>query len=51
VKVLVACTPEFLARAAAADGVDGYLRKTFRPDDLTAAIVATTQASRSGASG
>ena len=50
VKVLVACTPEFLARAAAADGVDGYLRKTFRPDDLTAAIVATTQASRPGAS-
>lgn len=50
VKVLVACTPEFLERAAATDGVDGYLRKTFRPDDLTAAILATTQAPRSGSS-
>lgn len=50
VKVLVACSPEFLERAAAAEGVDGCLRKTFRPDDLTAAIVATTQAARPDAS-
>ena len=45
VKVLVVCSPEFLERAAAAEGVNGSLRKTFRPDDLTAAIVATSRAS------
>ena len=45
VKVLVVCSPEFLERAAAAEGVDGSMRKTFRPDDLTAAIVATSRAS------
>jgi DNA-binding NarL/FixJ family response regulator len=43
-RVLVACTPELLDRAAAADGVDGCFRKTFRPDDLTAAIVAASRA-------
>jgi DNA-binding NarL/FixJ family response regulator len=42
VRVLVVCSPEFLDRAAAAEGVDGSLRKTFRPDDLTAAIVAAS---------
>lgn len=45
VKVLVVCSPEFLERAAGAEGVNGSLRKTFRPDDLTAAIVATSRAS------
>lgn len=44
VKVLVVCSPEFLERAASAEGVNGSLRKTFRPDDLTAAIVATSRA-------
>jgi DNA-binding NarL/FixJ family response regulator len=42
-RVLVACTPEFLDRAAATEGVDGCFRKTFRPDDLTAAIVAASR--------
>jgi DNA-binding NarL/FixJ family response regulator len=40
-RVLVVCSPEFLEAAAAADGVDRAMRKTYRPDDLTAAIVAT----------
>ena len=43
VRVLVICSPEFLDRAALAEGVDGCLRKTFRPDDLTAAIVAASR--------
>ena len=43
VRVLVVCSPEFLDRAALAEGVDGCLRKTFRPDDLTAAIVAASR--------
>jgi DNA-binding NarL/FixJ family response regulator len=43
VRVLVVCTPEFLDVAAGAEGVDGCLRKTFRPADLTAAIVATSR--------
>jgi DNA-binding NarL/FixJ family response regulator len=46
VRVLVVCSPEFLDRAAQAEGVDGSLRKTFRPGDLTAAIV-TASRSRS----
>ena len=45
VRVLVVCSPEFLDRAAAGQGVDGYLRKTFRPDDLTAALEATSRTS------
>ena len=44
VRVLVVCSPEFLDVAALAEGVDGSLRKTFRPGDLTAAIVAVSQA-------
>jgi len=43
VRVLVVCSPEFLDAAATAEGVDGCLRKTFRPADLTAAIVATSR--------
>jgi DNA-binding NarL/FixJ family response regulator len=43
VRVLVVCSPEFLDVAATVDGVDGCLRKTFRPGDLTAAIVAASQ--------
>jgi DNA-binding NarL/FixJ family response regulator len=43
VRVLIVCSPELLDRAAGADGVDGCVRKTFRPDDLTAAIVATSR--------
>jgi DNA-binding NarL/FixJ family response regulator len=43
VSVLVVCSPEFLERAASAEGVSGSLRKTFRPDDLTAAIVAASR--------
>ena len=43
IRVLVACSPEFLERAAGAEGVDGCLRKTFRPEDLTAAIVAASR--------
>ena len=42
-RVLVACSPEFLETAAAADGVDRAMRKTYRPDDLTAAIVAASR--------
>jgi DNA-binding NarL/FixJ family response regulator len=45
VRVLAVCSPEFLDVAAAADGVDGCLRKTFRPADLTAAIVAASRVS------
>jgi len=44
VRVLVVCSPEFLDAAAQAEGVDGCLRKTFRPNDLTAAIVAASLA-------
>jgi DNA-binding NarL/FixJ family response regulator len=44
VRVLVVCSPEFLDVAAEAEGVDGCLRKTFRPGDLTAAIVAASRA-------
>jgi DNA-binding NarL/FixJ family response regulator len=43
VRVVAVCSPEFLDLAAAAEGVDGCLRKTFRPADLTAAIVAASQ--------
>ena len=42
-RVLVICTPEFLETAAGAEGVDRAMRKTYRPDDLTAAIVAASQ--------
>ena len=45
VRVLVVCSPEFLDLAAAGQGVDGYLRKTFRPDDLTAALEAASRTS------
>jgi DNA-binding NarL/FixJ family response regulator len=44
VRVLVVCSPEFLDVAASAEGVTGCLRKTFRPGDLTAAIVAASRA-------
>jgi DNA-binding NarL/FixJ family response regulator len=47
VRVLVVCSPEFLDTAAHAEGVDGYLRKTFRPADLTDAIVAASRATPS----
>lgn len=40
VAVLVIGSPDVVERAAASDGVDGCVRKTFRPDDLTAAIIA-----------
>lgn len=40
VRVLAVCAPEYLQRAGEAEGVDRCLRKTFRPDDLTAAIMA-----------
>jgi DNA-binding NarL/FixJ family response regulator len=43
IRILVACSPEFLDRAALAEGVDGCLRKTFRPEELTAAIVAASR--------
>jgi DNA-binding NarL/FixJ family response regulator len=42
VRVLVVCSPEFLDAAAHVEGVHGCLRKTFRPNDLTAAIVAAS---------
>ena len=42
-RVLVVCSPEFLDQAAAAEGVDRTMRKTYRPDDLTAAIVAASE--------
>jgi DNA-binding NarL/FixJ family response regulator len=38
--VLVVGSADILERAAARPGVDGFLRKTFRPDDLTDAILA-----------
>ena len=38
--VLVIGSAEVVAQATASDGVDGCIRKTFRPDELTAAIVA-----------
>lgn len=40
-RVLTVCSAELLERLSGADGVDGCVRKTFRPDDLTAAILAT----------
>ncbi|HEX5147809.1 MAG TPA: response regulator [Candidatus Limnocylindrales bacterium] len=43
VRVLIVCSPELLERVGQADGVDRCIRKTFRPDDLTAAIVAASQ--------
>jgi DNA-binding NarL/FixJ family response regulator len=42
-RVLVICSPEFLDQASGAEGVDGAMRKTYRPDDLTAAIVAASR--------
>jgi len=42
-RILVACSPDFLETAAAADGVDRAMRKTYRPDDLTAAILAASR--------
>ena len=39
-RILVVCSPEFLETATTAEGVDRAVRKTYRPDDLTAAIVA-----------
>ena len=38
--VLVIGSADVVERAADCGGVDGCVRKTFRPDDLTAAIVA-----------
>lgn len=43
VRVLIVCSPELLAGEALTVRPDRCLRKTFRPDDLTAAIVAVTQ--------
>ena len=43
VRVLIVCSPELLAGAELAVAPDRCLRKTFRPDDLTAAIVAASQ--------
>jgi DNA-binding NarL/FixJ family response regulator len=42
-RVLIVCSPEFLAREELVAGPDRCLRKTFRPDDLTAAVVAANQ--------
>ena len=42
-RVLVICSPEFLEQAACAEGVDRAMRKTYRPHDLTAAIVAASR--------
>ncbi len=38
--VLVIGSADVVERAATCDGVDACVRKTFRPDDLTAAILA-----------
>jgi DNA-binding NarL/FixJ family response regulator len=38
--VLVIGSPDVVERAAASGVVDGCARKTFKPDDLTAAIIA-----------
>jgi len=46
-RVLVICSPEFLEQAAGAEGVDHAMRKTYRPDDLTAAIVTASRANAS----
>ena len=46
-RVLAICSPEFLEQAAGAEGVDHAVRKTYRPDDLTSAIVAASQADAS----
>ena len=45
-RVLIVCSTELLDPLSEADGVDRCVRKTFRPDDLTAAIVATTLGSQ-----
>jgi DNA-binding NarL/FixJ family response regulator len=45
-RVLVVCAPDLLGRFALAEGVCGCVRKTFRPDELAAAVAA---ASRSAA--
>jgi DNA-binding NarL/FixJ family response regulator len=42
-RVLVICSPEFLDQASDAEGVDGAMRKTYRPDELTAAILAASR--------
>ena len=46
-RVLVICSPEFLDQAASAEGVDHAMRKTYRPDDLTAAIVTASRVNAS----
>ena len=38
--ILVIGSADIVEQAAARDGIDGCVRKTFRPDDLTAAILA-----------
>jgi len=43
VRVLMVCSAELLDRADVTGGTDRYVRKTFRPDDLTAAVVAASQ--------
>jgi DNA-binding NarL/FixJ family response regulator len=43
VRVLIVCSPELLASDELTICRDRCLRKTFRPDDLTAAIVAANQ--------
>jgi len=43
VKVLLVCSPELLDRITAAAGVDRCVRKTYRPDEMTAAIIATSR--------
>jgi DNA-binding NarL/FixJ family response regulator len=43
VRVVIACPQELISQDALAIGPDRCLRKTFRPDDLTAAIVAASE--------
>jgi DNA-binding NarL/FixJ family response regulator len=43
VRVVIACPQELLAQEQLAAGTDRCVRKTFRPDDLTAAIVAASE--------
>ncbi len=40
VRVLVMGSADLVEQAGLSEGVDGCVRKTFRPDDLTAAILA-----------
>jgi DNA-binding NarL/FixJ family response regulator len=42
-RVLIVCSSEVLERAALTGAGDPCVRKTFRPDDLTAAVVAASR--------